>query len=53
VRAELRWQGDAAGRAAALAALLAERYTQYRDQPFHRVLVLHIVGVTGWAAAAG
>ena len=54
VRAELRWQGDAdvdAGRAAALAARLAERYTQYRDQPFARVLLLRIVGVTGWAAS--
>jgi hypothetical protein len=54
VRAELRWQGDAdAGRAAALAAGLAGRYPQYRDQPFARVLVLRIVGVTGWVAAAG
>ena len=51
VRAELRLQGDAAGRAAALAARLAERYPQYRDQPFDRVLLLRIVGVTGWAAA--
>jgi hypothetical protein len=51
VRAELRWQGDAdADRAGALAAQLAERYPQYRDQPFVRVLVLRIVGVTGWAA---
>src|SRR5439155_16121223 len=49
VRAELRWQRDAAGREAALAARLAERYPQYRDQPFVRVLVLRIVGVTGWA----
>ena len=53
VRAELRWQGDAAGRAAALAADLAERYPQYRGRPFARVLVLRIVGVTGWAASAG
>jgi len=53
VRAELRWHGDAAAsRAAALAAQLAERYTQYRDQPFARVLVLRIVGVAGWAAGA-
>ena len=53
VRAELRWQGDTgAGRAAALAARLAERYPQYRDQPFARVLVLGIVGVTGWVAGA-
>ena len=53
VRAELRWQGDAAGRATELAAQLAKRYPQYRDQPFARVLVLRIVGVTGWAAAGG
>ena len=52
VRAELRFQ-DAAGRDAALAARLAERYAQYRDQPFARVLVLRIVAVTGWAAAGG
>jgi hypothetical protein len=57
VRAELRWQGDsganqvAASRAAALATRLAGRYPQYQDQPFARVLVLQIVGVTGWAAA--
>jgi len=54
VRAELRWQGDTAGRRAqALAVLLAGRYPQYRDQPFAGVLVLRIVGVTGWAAADG
>jgi len=53
VRAELRWQRDAnADRAAALAARLARRYPQYRDQPFDRILVLQIVGVTGWAASA-
>ena len=58
VRAELRWQGGTtAGRAAladrtaALADRLARRYPQYQDQPFARVLVLRIVGVTGWAAA--
>jgi PPOX class probable F420-dependent enzyme len=50
VRAELRRQDDAGGRAAALAARLAERYPQYRDQPFERVLLLRIAGVTGWAA---
>jgi hypothetical protein len=50
VRAELRWQGDAAAeRAADLASRLAGRYPQYRDQPFERVLVLRIVGVAGWA----
>jgi PPOX class probable F420-dependent enzyme len=52
VRAELRFQGDAPGRGDALAARLADRYPQYRDQPFERVLVLRIVGVTGWAADA-
>jgi PPOX class probable F420-dependent enzyme len=51
VRAELRWQGfDVADRAGDLAAALAERYPQYRDQPFARVLVLRIVGITGWTA---
>jgi hypothetical protein len=54
VRAELRWQGDeAADRATSLAVRLAGRYAQYEDQPFARVLVLRIVGVTGWAAGAG
>ena len=53
VRAELRWQGDVAtDRAANLAAGLAGRYPQYLDQPFHRVLVLRIVGVAGWSATA-
>jgi PPOX class probable F420-dependent enzyme len=50
VRAELRRHGEAHDRASALAARLAERYPQYRDQPFERVLVLRIAGVTGWAA---
>ena len=50
VRAELRLQDD--DREATLAARLAERYAQYRDQPFDRVLVLRIVGITGWAASA-
>jgi Pyridoxamine 5'-phosphate oxidase len=53
VRAELRWQGDAAAaRAADLAARLALAHPQYRDQPFTRVLVLRVVGVTGWTAGA-
>jgi PPOX class probable F420-dependent enzyme len=52
VRAELRSQADAgAARLAALAARLAGRYPQYRDQPFDRVLVLRIVAVSGWAAS--
>jgi hypothetical protein len=51
VRAELQWQGDDADRAASLAALLADKYPQYRDQPFARVLVLRVVALTGWSAA--
>jgi PPOX class probable F420-dependent enzyme len=52
VRAELRWRGDTdATRAVALAARLAGRYPQYQDQPFARILVLHVVRVVGWAAA--
>jgi hypothetical protein len=51
VRAELRWQdGDVTDRAAALATQLSRRFPQYRDQPFSRVLVLRIVGTSGWAA---
>jgi PPOX class probable F420-dependent enzyme len=51
VRAELRWQGAGSpDRAEALAAQLAGRYRQYEDQPFARVLVLRVVGVTGWSA---
>lgn len=51
VRAELRWEPNPSpGREAALAALLARRFPQYRDQPFVRVLVLRLEGVTGWAA---
>jgi hypothetical protein len=53
VRVELHWQSSTDGdRAATLATLLAERYPQYHDQPFHRVLVLRIVGVTGWAGSS-
>jgi hypothetical protein len=50
VRTELRWEAD--GRGQALAARLAKRFPQYRDQPFERVLSLRIVGITGWAATS-
>jgi hypothetical protein len=54
VRAELRWPGDtAASRAGVLADRLARRYPQYHDQPFARILVLHITGIVGWAADDG
>ena len=52
VRASRAVGGDAVGqREEGLAALLADRYAQYRDRPFDRVLVLRIVDVTGWAAS--
>jgi PPOX class probable F420-dependent enzyme len=52
VRVGLRWQGDdVADQENTLAARLADRYPQYRDRPFDRVLVLHILGLTGWAAS--
>ena len=52
VRAELRWQrDDPIDRGATLTALLARRFPQYHDRPFARVLILRIVGITGWAGA--
>ncbi len=51
VRASLeREAAPSAERMDGLAALLADRYAQYRDRPFDRVLVLRIVDVTGWSA---
>lgn len=53
VRAELRWQGSgAAALEESLANGLAQRYPQYRDRPFARILVLRIVAVSGWAASS-
>lgn len=52
VRAQLRWverPDPAVGEA--LADRLAEDYQQYRGRPFHRILVLGLLGLTGWAAA--
>ncbi len=50
VRAELRWEGDGQpGREKTLATLLAGRYAQYAEEPFARILVLRVVGMTGWA----
>lgn len=51
VRAELHWEGTAEGdRAARMRWMLADRFEQYREQPFERVLVLRTITVTGWAA---
>ena len=54
VRASLRWESHPPpAREAGLAALLADRFVQYRDRPFDRVVVLRILDVTGWAADQG
>ena len=52
VRAELRWvPAPDQALVDALADALARRIPQYRDRPFARVLVLRVVGVSGWSAA--
>lgn len=52
VRAGVRWCDDPdEARADALAALLAERFVQYRDRPFARMLVFDVVDIAGWAAS--
>ncbi len=53
VRAELRWQDEGTTALGAdLAAGLVRAFPQYRGrQPFRRVLVLRVVGITGWAAS--
>lgn len=54
VRAHMEFVPDPApGLTEALAARLARTVPQYRDQPFHRVLVCRVVSVTGWAATEG
>ena len=45
-RAHPRRPGGGPGRGARRA------YPQYRDKPFDRVLVLRIVGISGWAGSA-
>jgi hypothetical protein len=46
------WVPDAsAEQVSALAAALEARYPQYEGQPFAKVLVFRIVGMSGWAAA--
>ena len=55
VRAELRRVADPTPERVEddLGARLARTVPQYADQPFDRVLVLRVIGVTGWAASAG
>jgi PPOX class probable F420-dependent enzyme len=52
VRADLRISDDAGTVAPVLERALRERYPQYRDTPFERLLMFEIVGVAGWAASA-
>ena len=50
VRAELRWLDDAdTARVEHLAGLLADRYRQYEDRPFARILVFTLVEAVGWS----
>lgn len=52
VRAELRWDADPSPEAeTSLTARLVERYPQYRDRPFAKVLSFRIVATVGWSAA--
>ena len=37
----------------ALSGRLAEAFEQYRDRPFHAILVLRIGSVSGWSASVG
>ena len=51
VRASLRAvETPAAPDVEALADRLAERFVQYRDRPFDRLVVLRVVSLTGWSA---
>jgi hypothetical protein len=51
VRAELRFEPSAPALADRLGNSLAERFPQYQDRSFADVIVLRIVGVTGWSGA--
>ena len=49
VRAELRWvEAPSTDLTERLAARLTDRYSQYADRPFARVLALRVVRVPGW-----
>lgn len=52
VRVRLRWLAEpSTEQGESLADTLADRYPQYRDRPFARVLTFRIEAVTGWAAS--
>ncbi len=48
-RAEFLHQPDDADVEERLAVVLAERYAQYRDRPFARILVFRVNAVSGWS----
>src|SRR5690625_1402300 len=49
VRSELRWvEATSTDLTERLAARLTDRYSQYADRPFARVLSLRVVRVPGW-----
>jgi PPOX class probable F420-dependent enzyme len=51
-RADLSATDEAGTVATVLERALRERYPQYRDTPFERLLTFEIVGVAGWTASA-
>ena len=51
VRAELRWDDGPADRVVeAATTALAERFAQYNDRPFARLILFHLHTLTGWTA---
>lgn len=51
VRAEMRWDDSPADDVVdAATTALAERFPQYHDRPFARLILLHLHTVTGWSA---
>ena len=51
VRADLVWQETPLqADVSRLSEMLAQKYVQYKDQPFSDVLVFRIANITGWSA---
>jgi Pyridoxamine 5'-phosphate oxidase len=54
VRVDLSWVASPAdAQVDALASALCDRYPQYADRPFVRILVFRMGAVTGWSAESG
>ena len=52
VRAELRWEpAPLAEDLESLSTALADRYPQYQERPFDRLIVLRVATVSGWQAS--